>query len=101
MPFTYIPSMLSHFKWNTWNALPPDKPCNIRIFTVRSPFSAVFVLMRSEKQELRVSMIFISCLSCLVYCFIYLYMFACIPARPKFVAMEGKMFADPQDQVFE
>jgi hypothetical protein len=28
-------------------------------------------------------------------------MFACMFVHPKFVAMEGKIFVDPEDQVFE
>jgi len=28
-------------------------------------------------------------------------MFACMSVRPKFVAMEGKVFENPKDQVYE
>ena len=47
------------------------------------------------------SIIFISCLLCLVYNFIYLDMFAYMSVCSKFATVEGKMFADPEYQVFE
>ena len=47
------------------------------------------------------SIIFISCLLCLVYCFIYLDMFAYMSVCSKFATVEGKMYVGPEYQVFE